>query len=116
MVANRDEIIRKYQSVARLPDFLFAFTFPMRRKAIHRLQLQPAAMVLEIGCGSGANFRYLIEAVGAQGRVTGVDISSDMIAVARARIDRTGWSNVTVVEGAAETGMTASCFLPCTMF
>lgn len=103
MVANSDEIIRKYRSVARLPDFLFAFTFPMRRKAVHRLQLQPAATVLEIGCGSGANFRHLIETVGLRGRVTGVDISPDMIAAARERIDRAGWSNITVMEGAAET-------------
>lgn len=60
MAERKDAIIRKYRTVAHLPDFLFAFTFPLRRLAVQRLQLRPGARVLEVGCSTGANFVYLV--------------------------------------------------------
>jgi hypothetical protein len=36
-----DEIIAKYRHIAGLPDGLFAFTFPLRRRAISKLMLKP---------------------------------------------------------------------------
>lgn len=103
MAARPDEIIRKYRAVAYLPDFLFAFTFPLRRRAVARLGLAPGARVLDMGCGSGANIPYLVDAVGPTGEVVGVDLSPDMVAAAHRRVARAGWRNVTVIEGAAET-------------
>jgi ubiquinone/menaquinone biosynthesis C-methylase UbiE len=103
MAQRPDEIIRKYRAVANLPDFLFAFTFPLRRQAVARLGLAPGDRVLDMGCGSGANFPYLTAAVGPTGEVIGVDLSPDMAAAARRRVTRAGWRNVTVIEGAAET-------------
>lgn len=40
---------------------------------------------LDIGCGTGATALALADAVGPEGRVTGVDVSAPMLAVARAR-------------------------------
>ena len=102
MEEYRETIIRKYRHIARLPDFLFGFTFPLRRKAIERLHLQPGSSVLEIGCSSGANFALLHEAVGETGEIVGVDLSPDMIAQAKLRIEKTGWKNIAVIEKAAE--------------
>jgi len=42
MQDTRETIIRKYRNIAHLPDFLFGFTFPLRRKAVARLQLTPS--------------------------------------------------------------------------
>lgn len=102
MTAYREAIIRKYRRVAHLPDFLFGFTFPLRRRAIQRLQLQPGERVVDIGCSTGANFSLLQEAVGSSGAITGVDISPDMVVKARARVQKAGWRNVTILEAAAE--------------
>ncbi len=102
MAEHRDEIIHKYRLVAHLPDRLFAFTFPMRHLAVGRLRLPPGGRVCEIGCGTGANFAYLVDAVGPSGEVVGVDISPDMVAGARGRVEKAGWGNVQVLEGAAE--------------
>jgi ubiquinone/menaquinone biosynthesis C-methylase UbiE len=99
---DHDEIIARYRRVAALPDGLFFFTFPLRRRAVEQLHLAPGGSVLEVGCGSGANFGFLVGAVGPTGRVVGVDISPEMVAAARARVRRHGWSNVAVVEGPAE--------------
>jgi len=102
MEEYREIIIQKYRKIAHLPDFLFGFTFALRRKAIERLGLQPGSSVLEIGCSSGANFPLLQEAVGESGQIVGVDLSPDMVIQANKRIERAGWKNVSVIEGAAE--------------
>jgi len=41
--------------------------------------------LIELGCGAGSFALSLAEAVGPTGRVTGIDISPDLVAVARAR-------------------------------
>jgi SAM-dependent methyltransferase len=41
--------------------------------------------VLDIGCGTGTTSMALADAVGPQGRVTGIDISKQMLALARQR-------------------------------
>ncbi len=103
MAEHRDQIIHKYRAVAHAPDFLFAFTFPLRRLAVKRLELRTGSRVLEIGCGSGANFPYLVQAVGPTGKVVGLDISPDMVNAARRRIEKARWTNIQVMEGAAES-------------
>lgn len=108
--ADHDQIIARYRHVAALPDGLFFFTFPLRRHAIDQLQLQPGGRVLEVGCGSGANLEYLVRGVGPSGQVVGVDISPQMVAAARARVQRHGWSNVQVVESPAESMHLAGSF------
>jgi demethylmenaquinone methyltransferase/2-methoxy-6-polyprenyl-1,4-benzoquinol methylase len=107
---DHDEIIARYRRVAALPDGLFLFTFPLRRGAIDRLHLAPGSAVLEVGCGSGANFAFLVRAVGPTGHVVGVDLSPEMVAAARARVKRGGWSNVQVVESPAESMRLADSF------
>jgi len=96
------EIVARYRRVAAMPDGLFFFTFPLRRRAIDQLHLAPGSSVLEVGCGSGANFAFLIGAVGPSGRVVGVDLSPEMVAAAQARVRRHAWSNVQVIESPAE--------------
>ncbi len=67
------------------------------------LGLEPGDVVLEIGAGTGRNFRYLLDAVGPEGRVIGVDASPGMLAEARRLIEREGWSNAELVDHDAGT-------------
>ena len=46
------------------------------------------ARVLDIGCGTGASTRRLVQRVGPSGRVVGVDISERMLGIARRRRPR----------------------------
>jgi len=48
-------------------------------------ELQPGERVLDVGCGTGPIARRAAREVGPAGRVTGLDISADMIAAAAAR-------------------------------
>src|SRR5262245_30256749 len=46
--------------------------------------------VLDVGCGTGSTTVAVARLLGAQGRVTGIDISEPMIDAARARAEREG--------------------------
>lgn len=72
-----------------------------RRRGIELLGLRPGDTVVEMGCGTGANFALLEQAIGRSGRLIGVDVTPEMLARARARVERQGWSNVRLVESDA---------------
>lgn len=93
-------IRRRYNRIARLHGLLewLLFVPPgIRARAVRRLELEPGARVLEIGCGTGPNLKHLRAAVGPQGHVYGVDLSEGMLGMAKDRCRRAGWSNVTLV-------------------
>jgi ubiquinone/menaquinone biosynthesis C-methylase UbiE len=73
-----------------------------RRRAVARLELRPDSDVLEVGCGTGLNFRYLLAQLDPGcGRLVGLDFSPDMLGRARRRIAARGWSNVELLEADA---------------
>ena len=50
-----------------------------RRRAVGSLRLRPGQRVLDVGCGTGLNFRFLADAVGLSGLVVGTDLSREML-------------------------------------
>jgi SAM-dependent methyltransferase len=71
-----------------------------RRSLVHAaLDAKPGDRVLDVGCGPGFYVLELIERVGRDGSVVGVDVSRDMLAVAAERAD--GHENVEFAEGIA---------------
>jgi ubiquinone/menaquinone biosynthesis C-methylase UbiE len=79
-------------------DWLFFVPPHFRARAAQHLELRPGDCVLEIGCGTGRNFRYLHDAVGAEGRIYGVDLSAGMLARAHALCQRRRWTNVELTQ------------------
>lgn len=73
----------------------------LRARAVEKLGLKKGDLVLDMACGMGHNFPYLVEAVGEDGNILGFDYSSDMLANAKKRIAKEGWRNVEVVQGDA---------------
>ena len=93
-----------YGRWADLYDFLARSTpglGRLRERAADALALEPGDTVVEMGCGTGANFPHLRERVGPEGRVVGADFTQGMLERARDRIDRAGWENVHVVRADA---------------
>jgi SAM-dependent methyltransferase len=80
-----------------------------RAPGIRRLRADTAAaldpdrgdIVVDVGCGTGANFPALRERVGAEGAVIGVDFAPGAVARARRRIRAEGWANVAACRGGA---------------
>ncbi len=88
--------------VRPFPDCDFGFIKPLRAKATALLRLSPGARVLDVGCGSGGSFPYLVHAVGPGGRVVGIELSPSSASHARRRAAKNGWHNVEVLVSAAE--------------
>lgn len=91
-----------YRRHARDYDASAQRTMALRRRTIARLALRPGDVVLDAGCGTGLSFALLLDAVGAPGRVIGVESSPEMLALARARTATAGWKNVHLTEGRME--------------
>jgi SAM-dependent methyltransferase len=69
----------------KLSDFN-SFAEPELRRLIASLQLRPGMRVLDAGCGTGEALNWLLEAVGPDGEVVGIDLSAPHVAVARSRV------------------------------
>ena len=78
-------------------------TMRMRVRTIEKLALRPGNSVLDVASGTGLSFPLLREAVGAQGKVIGIDISPEMMRIARQRVAEAGWQNVTLLESSIES-------------
>lgn len=74
-----------------------------RKLAVSKLQLKPGDTVVEIGCGTGLNFPYLLDAIGQTGRLIGIDLTDAMLVKAKERVRRNGWSNVELAQTDAAT-------------
>ncbi|MFQ3595743.1 MAG: methyltransferase domain-containing protein [Sphingomonadaceae bacterium] len=70
-------------------------------EAMAALAPQPGEHVLDIGCGAGSTSLALAKAVGAAGRVVGVDVSHPLLAIAEAA--GAAVSNLRFVEADAQT-------------
>ncbi|MBI5786116.1 MAG: methyltransferase domain-containing protein [Rhodocyclales bacterium] len=94
--------IRKYRRHAAGYDASCGRTWSIRERTIAALELQPGQRVLDVGCGTGLSLPLLHAAVGTKGRIYGLDQSPDMLALARRRVGEQGWTNVCLLEGAAQ--------------
>jgi demethylmenaquinone methyltransferase/2-methoxy-6-polyprenyl-1,4-benzoquinol methylase len=72
-----------------------------RKCAISALGLKRGDTVVEVGCGTGLNFPYLLQSIGETGRLIGVDLTDAMLKKAMKRIQRNSWHNIELVEADA---------------
>jgi arsenite methyltransferase len=88
------ELAEQMEVLYRQPDIL-------RRRGIvyEALGAQPGDRILDVGCGPGFYVSELLETVGPEGFVTGVDGSKPMLAISAKRCE--GHSNVAFHEGDA---------------
>jgi len=70
----------------------------IREHATKSLQLRPGDRALEIACGTGRNFSHILNAIGHQGTLLGVDVTPEMLESARTLCTTNGW-NVDLILG-----------------
>ena len=98
-----DRIRRKYRWNAFIYDAAVRRpSAALRALAVERLALRRGATVLDFGCGTGLSFDLLERAVGGDGRIIAVDVSPDMLAMAREKIAANGWRNIETIEAGVE--------------
>lgn len=70
-----------------------------RREAISVLELHIGMVVLDVACGTGFNFPFLIETIGPEGRIVAIDISPGMLRRAKSYALEIGWNNIEFMLG-----------------
>lgn len=80
-----------YDRICQVYDLLAeAGEAPIRRAGVGRLAVQPRESVLEVGFGTGHSLVDLARAVGPNGKVYGIDLSTEMRKVAWQRLENAG--------------------------
>jgi len=69
---------------------------------LHHAKPQPGETVLDLGSGAGFDAFLAAQAVGAEGKVIGVDMTPEMLAQARANAEAGGYDNVEFRQGLIE--------------
>jgi SAM-dependent methyltransferase len=100
-----EEALRRYRARAASYDAWTSAGQAYRDATVSRLELPPGAVVLDVGCGTGLNFAALEDRIGPSGQLIGIDLSPEMLAQARARIERHGWGNVTLIEATVQDAL-----------
>lgn len=100
-----DAYYRQRADFYNLTDYLYLGQFPritMRETLIEMVDLKPGMRVLDMACGAGANFPYIIERIGKTGTLVGTDYSQEMLDSAKRQfVDERGWQNIELVQSDA---------------
>jgi ubiquinone/menaquinone biosynthesis C-methylase UbiE len=91
-----------YQRHADSYDVQTDWADPDRAKAVSLLELRPGHTVVDVGCGTGLCFATIVERIGPEGRLVGIEPSVEMLGRAADRVARAGWGNVDLRLGLAE--------------
>ncbi len=98
-------VVNAYRKYADNYDFIVNFykLFGLRiekyrQMTVELMGLSKGDTVVEIGCGTGLNFPLVLEKIGSEGKLIGVDITDKMLEQAQKKILENNWSNVELVE------------------
>jgi SAM-dependent methyltransferase len=113
---DRQRSLERYAALAETYHQRTAPGDHFRRAAVARLAPLPGEVILDVGCGIGLNFAAIQDAIGPSGQLIGVELNPRMLDLARAHIERRGWTNVELVQAdvaEAEIPATADGTLLC---
>jgi phosphatidylethanolamine/phosphatidyl-N-methylethanolamine N-methyltransferase len=90
-----DFVEKVYQNIAQVYDYTYGPTLhPGRLEAIKKMRIRPGTELLEVGVGTGINLALYPRT----SKVTGIDLSSKMLAKAQKRIDAKLLANCELME------------------
>lgn len=87
MQPSASRALDNYRAMAKGYDATCNRIEALRLATVQALQLQPGETVFDIACGTGPALTLLAKLVGPSGNVVGVELSPDMAAQARLRLD-----------------------------
>lgn len=73
----------------------------IRKRAVAKLKLGKGNKILEVACGTGRNFPYIMEVIGPDGKLVGFDYTQEMLNAAKTLSYEKKWQNITFTQGDA---------------
>jgi len=80
--------------------YLGKLYFNSRKRAIELLDLESGQTIIDIACGTGANFKH-IKATNTDLKIFGTDLSEGMLKKGQAIINKNNWENITLFQADA---------------
>ena len=91
VLQTKSETKAFYNKISKVYDLLADQSEePVRREGLEKLNAHPGEKVLEIGFGTGHCLIALAQAVGAAGKVYGIDLSDEMLKIAQENLEKEG--------------------------
>ena len=95
----RDEAAKQSRAVfdaaaEHFDDEEISYLVRLGRRSAEHARLRPGDHVLDVACGSGSSALPAAEQVGPSGRVLGVDLSEQLLALGRVKAEQAGLDNV----------------------
>lgn len=69
-----------------------------KQLAFNESSLKIGDTVLVFCCGTGLDFPHILNKIGREGKIVGVDFSSEMLEIAKKRIRKKKWENIELFE------------------
>jgi len=74
------------------------FFLKWKRESFENSSLRRGDKVLVFCCGTGLDFLYILDKIGEEGKIVGIDFSSEMLNSAREKILKNQWENIELIE------------------
>jgi len=105
MVINANKIQEIYAGrvVNRYDSFMSHFFKNFKNKAFNESSLKQGETVLVFCCGTGLDFPYILNKIGSQGKIIGIDFSEQMLSQAENKIQKHNWINVELIQADVTT-------------
>ena len=92
-----------YGKISFVYNFFSKFSFfgkdkLLRKRALNKLNLKEGNIVLDVGCGTGLNFKYIEEIIGKKGKIVATDYTKEMLNAAKILINKNKWNNIKLIE------------------
>ncbi|MFQ6052562.1 MAG: class I SAM-dependent methyltransferase [Candidatus Hydrothermarchaeota archaeon] len=98
MVYKYSEMWNKFAKVWDLMLSITGYDTAYREEAVKKLDLREGDTVLDLACGTGANFNFLERKVGKEGKIIALDYSREMLKKAKEKIKKGRWHNTEFLE------------------
>ncbi len=73
-----------------------------RMELIQYLDLSKGDTILLVACGTGLSFEMILQKIGKEGIIVGIDSSAGMLEIAQRKVTKNKWSNVHLIQANVE--------------
>ena len=92
-----------YDRISKFYDFFTEKIYREQRiELLERLELKKGDKVLLVACGTGISFKSILQKIGKEGIIVGIDNSERMLKIAKEKISKSKWLNVKLIKKSAE--------------